>query len=384
MTTSTVVKSVSLFFRQGSSDKEYNIFIEQSVFDASRFDVRATYGRRGNANQTTYKAKSVTMPMASQAFNDVMNEKVSKGYVQGNSLATQIQQVANYGLSQSIVDAMASEANPTVAEHHVLTERQMSELVPQLLNPIEISELDSYVKDDGYLAQEKLDGKRIMVDVTFGKVTASNRRSWVIGIPKDIEQELAKFDDCVLDGELVGGVYYVFDLLSHNGEDLKSLPCIERFDRLIHVIGDQMLEQVGLVPTAFSTQEKQALADSLSLKEGIVFKKVNAPYTAGRPNKGGTQVKCKFWSSATCVVSAINAKRSVAVSVDSPDGFVAVGNVTVPPNYELPQLGDYVEIKYLYYYVGGSLYQPQYLGVRDDVDVDLLESLKPKSEDTDE
>lgn len=380
MTTSTVVKSVSLFFRQGSSDKEYNIFLENSVFSASMFDVRVTYGRRGNANQTTYKAWSATMPMALKAFNDVMHEKVSKGYVQGKSLATQIQQIADYSLNQT----MASAARPAVTEHHVLTERQMSELVPQLLNPIEISELDSYVNDDKYLAQEKLDGKRIMVDVTFGKVTASNRRSWVIGIPKDIEQELAKFDDCVLDGELVGGVYYVFDLLSHNGEDLKALPCVERFDRLVHVIGDQMLEQVGLVPTAFSTQEKQALAESLSLKEGIVFKQVNAPYTAGRPNKGGAQVKCKFWSSATCVVSAINAKRSIAVSVDSPDGFVAVGNVTVPPNYELPQLGDYVEIKYLYYYVGGSLYQPQYLGVRDDVDIDLLESLKPKSEDTDE
>ena len=36
--------------------------------------------------------------------------------------------------------------------------------------------------------------------------------------------------------------------------------------------------------------------------------------------------------------------------------------------------GDMVEIKYLYAYKGGSLYQPQYLGIRDDKDTPDKES----------
>ena len=71
------------------------------------------------------------------------------------------------------------------------------------------------------------------------------------------------------------------------------------------------------------------------------------------------------------------------MSVDSPDGFVPVGNVTVPPNHELPNVGDCVEVKYLYAHKEGSLYQPQYLGTRDDVEIDIHSSLKFKAEDED-
>jgi bifunctional non-homologous end joining protein LigD len=43
-------------------------------------------------------------------------------------------------------------------------------------------------------------------------------------------------------------------------------------------------------------------------------------------------------------------------------GWAGVGNVTVPAP------GDVVEVRYLYAYRGGSLYQPVYLGRREDVD----------------
>ena len=196
----------------------------------------------------------------------------------------------------------------------------------------------------------------------------------------------------VLDGELVGGVYYVFDCLSHNGEDLRTDSYLNRFSTLVEkVIGDRMLYQVDIVTTAYGTNEKRKLVQSMEHKEGVVFKELSAPHTVGRPNSGGSQFKCKFWSSATCVVSAVNnavgstkTKRSVAVAVDSPEGFVQVGNVTVPPNYEMPNEGDLVEVKYLYAYKAGSLYQPQYLGTRDDVEIDTYVSLKFKSEDSDD
>jgi bifunctional non-homologous end joining protein LigD len=50
-----------------------------------------------------------------------------------------------------------------------------------------------------------------------------------------------------------------------------------------------------------------------------------------------------------------------------PQGCHPVGNCTIPANYEIPQVGDLVEIRYLYAYLGGSLYQPIYEGIRNDI-----------------
>ena len=62
--------------------------------------------------------------------------------------------------------------------------------------------------------------------------------------------------------------------------------------------------------------------------------------------------------------------------------LIDVGNATVYPNQEMPKIGDIVEVKYLYYYPGGSLYQPVLLSIRDDVDMRecLVDKLKTKRE----
>lgn len=46
---------------------------------------------------------------------------------------------------------------------------------------------------------------------------------------------------------------------------------------------------------------------------------------------------------------------------------VSVGNVSIPPNHEIPAVGAVVECRYLYAFPGGSIFQPVYLGVRDDI-----------------
>lgn len=358
----TACKSTALFFREGSSDKEYNVFIEECQ---DGYMVRVTYGRRGNASTTQNKTQMpVSYATAEKVFDKCVKEKTSKGYAPMDG---------------------ASVPTPFSAPDTV---DRITGLVPQLLNPIEETDIDSYVRHSNYLAQEKLDGKRIMARVDFSAVTASNRNGLSVGIPKDIEQELSGFEDCVVDGELVGSVYYVFDVLEYQGQSVREQTCKERFDLLCDVlIGDKMLECVALVPTGFSMSEKASLVESLRHKEGVVFKRLDAPYVPGRPAAGGSQLKCKFWSSATCVVHSHSpAKRSIHVAVVHEDtgGEMLVGKVTVPPNYEMPPVGSFVEVKYLYYYPGGSLFQPQYLGIRDDkTEADNESTLKPKATDED-
>jgi len=44
------------------------------------------------------------------------------------------------------------------------------------------------------------------------------------------------------------------------------------------------------------------------------------------------------------------------------------GNVTIPPNHEIPSPGTVVECRYLYAFKeSGSIYQPVYLGPREDI-----------------
>lgn len=69
--------------------------------------------------------------------------------------------------------------------------------------------------------------------------------------------------------------------------------------------------------------------------------------------------------------------------MDTDAKAVGVGSVTIPTNKAIPAPGALAEIRYLYAYKGGSLYQPAYLGERDDLDPAdcTLGQLKYKSEE---
>ena len=110
-----------------------------------------------------------------------------------------------------------------------------------------------------------------------------------------------------------------------------------------------------------------------------MFKRLDAPYTPGRPNTGGPQLKYKFYATASCVVAKLNAQRSVEVRLLGEDGWMPCGNVTIPPNHPIPTVGQVIETRYLYAIrTSNALYQPVYQGLRSDVDVAecLLTQLK--------
>ena len=100
-----------------------------------------------------------------------------------------------------------------------------------------------------------------------------------------------------------------------------------------------------------------------------MLKCLDAPYTPGRPNSGGTQLKHKFTATLSAVVAKLNAQRSVELRLVGKAGWVTAGNVTIPPNHKVPAVGDVVEVRYLYAFPeSGVLYQPAYLGRRTDIE----------------
>jgi len=81
-----------------------------------------------------------------------------------------------------------------------------------------------------------------------------------------------------------------------------------------------------------------------------VFKRLDAPYVPGKPNRGGPQLKFKFVATLSAVVARVNARRSVELSLFQGRSLVSCGNVTIPANHEVPPAGAIVEVRYLYAY----------------------------------
>jgi bifunctional non-homologous end joining protein LigD len=85
----------------------------------------------------------------------------------------------------------------------------------------------------------------------------------------------------------------------------------------------------------------------------------------------------------SAIVAKINQKRSVEVGLFNGRTLVSCGNVTIPANHEIPKVGVVVEVRYLYAYRDSlALYQPVYLGPRDDVELGecIVQQLKFKAE----
>ena len=336
------LSSISLAFKEGSSDKVYLASVEQVT---GGHVVNFAFGRRGSTLNTGTKTQSpVSLDEANKIYEKLVLSKTAKGYKPTGETG---------GIASSITNAVTDK------------EQRDTGLRPQLLNPITEDEAETYILNNEWCAQEKFDGKRMTIKKTGSTIIAANRKGLSIGFPDTISSSLdALKENFVVDGESVGDVLNAFDLLEHNDTDLREEPYSVRLEHLDQIIS--ATKAVVVAETAIGTKAKKDLMARLKKegKEGIVFKKLSAKWYAGRPASGGSAVKCKYWASASCVVSKINAKRSIEISLEGQ----SIGNVTIPPNKQIPPINSVAEIRFLYAYKGGSLYQPIYLGTRDDVD----------------
>jgi bifunctional non-homologous end joining protein LigD len=349
MPTTLDLPCAALYFREGGSDKEYHARIEEKD---GGFVVNFAFGKRGAALSTGTKTSApTTLEAATKIFDKLVAEKKAKGY-----------------------------SPSTDGKAFAMTDRAgaVSGLLPQLLNPIEETDVSRYLTDDGWVLEEKHDGRRLMVRVTAGAVEGANRKGLLVSLPKEIEDALKEGEDCVLDGELIGAKFWVFDVLSYAGVDLCEKGYLQRIAAR-NLLPFPHRSAVEPVQTFIGTEAKTSAYHQLRSadKEGVVFKRADAAYKVGRPPMGGTQVKFKFYATCSALVEKVNAQRSVALQLEG----VSVGNVTIPSNFDIPRVGDIVEVRYLYYNPGGALYQATYLGVRDDLDTDAccLSQLKCKS-----
>jgi len=352
-------RSVHLFFREGSSDKVYNVHLSEG---ASGWDVRFQNGRRGKALRDGVKLEGADYATALKIYDKVVSEKIKGGYSHEES-----------GVAFSSAEFAG----------------QVTGFRPQLLN--EVTEAEALALGPDWLVQEKHDGERRGAIFESGTVLYANRRGLAVGVKANVNEAFKRLGEVVgdlgVDAEDMGDHLVIFDVTRHfmMGPDA---PFRERAAILAHL--DKTIQNIDLfeqirvdVPTPLP--EFIALGANGSFRragaEGFVLRHKDSVYTPGRPNSGGDALKVKFWAEATCrVVTGRLGKASVGLELqDGIEGpWVPVGNVTVPANRTMPGVGALVEVRYLYAEPGGSLFQPVLKAVRTDVTEEAAQMVQLK------
>ncbi|MFO0726374.1 MAG: WGR domain-containing protein [Myxococcota bacterium] len=349
---------VRLFFQEGSSDKLYEATI---VEEAGAYTVKVAWGRRGAKLNEGTKAVRVDLATATRKFEALVREKTGKGYQE----ITEAQQPAAVAPpegqgSGSLVGGRRARVGP----------------VAQLLTPLAEHELSAFLEDHRIIAQQKVDGQRVIARVGL-EIVATNREGQRTSVSSEILEGLRYLpSDTIVDGELVAEELVLFDVLQVGSRDLRARGYLERYTLLAEELEPALTGAVRVLPIAEGTEAKRRLHQALvkANAEGIVFKERDAPYTSGRPASGGTQRKLKFIKSADVIIVE-NAGNAYQMSVWDGDRLFEVGRVfagtTNASRRELDaRLGrgehPVAEVRYLYATADHQLFQPVFVRLRDD------------------
>lgn len=251
-------------------------------------------------------------------------------------------------------------------------------IIPQLLTPIQESELDNYLTNDEFGCQEKKDGKHITLQIINGQLLVRNKKGDISNCAPEFEMSLQCGHDILIDGEQIGDKFWTWDILEFDGQDLRSWSYISRHTKLCSL---SFGPAIKILKLHTGTDAKKKLYSDLKAngKEGIVFKKLSGVFY---PGKGMDQLKFKFYAECSViVVEGRQHRSSIGMELINSDGQREfVGYCSCSRN---PPLGSVVEIKYLYAYRNGCLYQPAFKEIRDDVNIDecTMSQLKYKSEE---
>jgi len=343
-----IIRQVTLYFREGNSDKVYHTQINTAD---GGYTVTFAYGRRGSTLKDGAKTQiPVTLDKAESIYDKLVAEKQAKGYTRGE------------------------DGTP----FHGTSSLDDSGVRCQLLNTVAESDVTALLNDQQFCVQEKVDGERRLLERTRGVVRGINRKGLYVVLGDRIADAANALPagDYTFDGEQVGDIFHAFDILLHPTEgDVRTLPYSQRLNLLSVLLPKNLCAEGVLRPvsTAFAYFAKHTLFEEVRARhgEGVVFKNKYNPYHPGRPSSGGPALKHKFTDSCSVVVGLVNqGKRSVSVAAFGDAGHaIELGNVTIPPNHAVPLPGQVVEVRYLYAFRDGSLFQPVYLGVRNDIDV---------------
>ncbi len=150
------MQSITLYFREGASDKVYQANLEPGN---GGWSVHFAYGRRGSTLSTGTKTRTpVSREEALRIYDKLVREKISKGYTPGED---------------GIPYQGAADKTDTGIR-------------PQLLTAVDDEDLPRLLADDAFVLQPKLDGRRLLLRKEGNTIIGINRKGLECGLPETI------------------------------------------------------------------------------------------------------------------------------------------------------------------------------------------------------
>ncbi len=221
--------------------------------------------------------------------------------------------VADYGSGKTRGAAKVEKAAKVVKAPQRKKKAELPEFTPPQLAQL----VNKPPKGAEWLHEIKFDGYRIQAHVAAGEVTlyTRNGHNWTAKYRalakalKDMDVENAVFDGEIVYQDESGRsnfqklqnamksestqslIFYIFDLLFLDGEDLRERPLIERKEKLEELIGDLGDEKIRYSEHFKGVGDKMIEASCSMDLEGIICKKADSGYTSGRRGDW-VKVKC--------------------------------------------------------------------------------------------
>lgn len=231
--------------------------------------------------------------------------------------------------------------------------RTAATAMPEFFPPQLCKSQDRPPSASGWLHEIKFDGYRVQMRVEAQEVQLRTRKGldWTKRF-KQIATDAADLADVIIDGEICALddngapdfaalqaalsegktedlVYFAFDLLYADGQDLRQLPLDQRKSRLERRLADAKPGMRIRYVDHFETGGDAVLRSACRLSlEGIVSKKADAPYQSGRSD---SWVKSKCRAGHEVVIGGYATTsgrfRSLLAGVYRGEHFVYVGRV---------------------------------------------------------
>lgn len=225
-------------------------------------------------------------------------------------------------------------------------------MIPALARGVE-GDPGRYLADNEWALEQKMNGSRLVVDGTMGRLRFFNKEGSSTNGPRAAlkELEILTSINAVLDGEVVGKEFWVFDMPACGTLVTPASPWDDRRAALEALFNPKIWKPrfTRLLPAATTTARKRALRKKVwaAGHEGVMLKRRDAPYRMGE--RTSDWLKDKNVRTVDCIVQSFGTeKHNMQLTVYRDGELVEIGECS---RYEgqAPQakIGDVIEVAFL-------------------------------------